>query len=77
MFEAYLGGRWHLFDPTELAPLDSIVRIGVGRDAADVAFATLFGAARLRRLSPLVEPSDGIAQLVSLQTPTSGVLLTA
>jgi len=77
IFEAYLGGRWQLFDPTELAPIDSIVRIGIGRDAADVAFATLFGTARLRRLSPLVEPSDSAAQLVRLQTPTSGVLLAA
>ena len=77
VFEAYLSGRWQVFDPTELAPLDSIVRIGVGRDAADVAFATLFGAARLCRLSALVEPSDNAAQLVHLQTPTSGVLLAA
>jgi transglutaminase-like putative cysteine protease len=77
VFEAYLGGRWQLFDPTELAPIDSIVRIGVGRDAADVAFATFFGSARLRRLSPLVEPSDGIAQLACLQTPSSGVQLAA
>ena len=77
LFEAYLGNQWHLFDPTELAPIDSIVRIGVGHDAADVAFATFFGAARLRRLSPLVEPCDNVAQLAHLQTPTSGVLLAA
>ncbi len=77
VFEAYLGERWQLFDPTELAPIDSIVRIGTGRDAGDVAFATLFGSARLRRLSPLVEPSNDAAQLVRLQTPTSGVLLAA
>ena len=77
VFDAYHGGRWQLFDPTELAPIDSIVRIGTGRDAADVAFATLFGSARLRRLSPLVEPSADVAQLACLQTPTSGVLLAA
>jgi transglutaminase-like putative cysteine protease len=77
VFEAYLGGRWQLFDPTELVPIDSIVRIGVGCDAADVAFATFFGAARLRRLSPLVEPSDGKVRLARLQTPSSGVLLAA
>jgi transglutaminase-like putative cysteine protease len=77
LFEAYLGGCWQLFDPTELAPIDGIVRIGVGRDAADVAFATFFGSARLRRLSPLVEPGDGMAQLARLQTPTSGVLVVA
>jgi transglutaminase-like putative cysteine protease len=77
VFEAYLGGRWQLFDPTELAPIDSIVRIGTGRDAADVAFATIFGSARLRRLSPLVEAADNAGRLISLQTPTSGVLLAA
>jgi transglutaminase-like putative cysteine protease len=77
VFEAYLGGRWQMFDPTQLAPIDSIVRIGVGRDAGDVAFATFFGAARLRRLSPLVEPCESAARLVGLQTPTSGVLLAA
>jgi transglutaminase-like putative cysteine protease len=77
VFEAYLGGRWQLFDPTQLARIESIMRIGVGRDAADVAFATFFGSARLRRLSPLVEPGDGVARLAHLQTPLSGVLLAA
>jgi transglutaminase-like putative cysteine protease len=77
LFEAHLGGRWLLFDPTELARIDSIVRIGIGRDAAETAFATFFGSARLRRLSPLVEPGDGVARLVRLQTPSSGVLLAA
>ena len=77
VFEAYLGGHWQMFDPTELAPIDSIACIGVGRDAADVAFATFFGSARLRRLSPLVEPCDNVAQFARLQTPTSGILLAA
>ena len=36
-FEAYLSGRWYLFDPTRLAPTAGLVRIGVGRDAADAA----------------------------------------
>lgn len=44
VFEAYLGGRWYLFDPTRLSPPDGLIRIGVGRDAADSAFATYFGA---------------------------------
>jgi transglutaminase-like putative cysteine protease len=43
VFEAYLGGRWYLFDPTRQAALDGLVRIGVGRDAAEVSFATVFG----------------------------------
>ena len=60
MFEAFLGGRWYLFDPTELAPRNQVVRIGTGRDATDVAFATIFGTAQLTLLSPnvkVLEPS--------------------
>ncbi len=45
--EAFLDGRWFLFDPTKLAPLTGLVRIGTGRDAADAAFATLTGNAIL------------------------------
>ncbi|HQZ13195.1 MAG TPA: transglutaminase family protein [Devosia sp.] len=43
VFEAYLGGRWYLFDATRLCPIDAIVRIGVGRDAADTSFSTFYG----------------------------------
>ena len=45
--ETYLDGQWYLFDPTRLASTLGLVRIGVGRDAADVAFATLTGSAML------------------------------
>ncbi|GAA3956591.1 transglutaminase family protein [Allohahella marinimesophila] len=44
-FEAYLDGRWFLFDATRLAPVGGFVRIGTGRDAADVAFSTIRGDA--------------------------------
>jgi transglutaminase-like putative cysteine protease len=43
VFEAWLGDRWYLFDPTRQAALDGLVRIGVGRDAAEVAFANFWG----------------------------------
>lgn len=43
VFEAYLGGRWYLFDATRLCPIDGIIKIAVGRDAADTAFATYYG----------------------------------
>jgi transglutaminase-like putative cysteine protease len=43
VFEAYLGDRWYLFDATRLCPIDGIMRIGIGRDAADSAFASYFG----------------------------------
>ncbi len=37
------GGAWHLIDATGMAQADDIVKIGVGRDAADVSFLTSFG----------------------------------
>ena len=49
--EAYLEGQWYLFDPTKLASVGGLVRIGVGRDAADVSFATLTGSASLNNKS--------------------------
>lgn len=45
-FEAYIGGHWILFDATRLAPPNGLVRIGTGRDAADVSVCTAFGIAR-------------------------------
>ncbi len=45
--EAYLQGTWYLFDPTQLAAVAGLVRIGTGLDAADVSFATLTGNAVL------------------------------
>jgi transglutaminase-like putative cysteine protease len=41
--EAYLGDRWYIFDPTGISPRMGLLRIGTGRDASDVAFATIFG----------------------------------
>ena len=54
-FEAFLGGRWELFDPTRMTEPQDLVRIAVGRDAGDVAFATLFGPVRTRLIRPEVE----------------------
>jgi transglutaminase-like putative cysteine protease len=42
-FEAWIGGRWHIFDPRNLAPRVGRVLMARGRDAADVAIATTFG----------------------------------
>jgi transglutaminase-like putative cysteine protease len=47
VFEVFLGDRWYLFDATRSAPLDGLVRIAIGRDAADSAFSTFFGSATL------------------------------
>ena len=45
--EVWLDGGWHLVDPTGMARADSIARIGVGQDAADVAFLTSYGPIEL------------------------------
>jgi transglutaminase-like putative cysteine protease len=41
--EVYLGDRWYIFDPSGTSIPMGFVRFGVGRDAADVPFATIFG----------------------------------
>lgn len=45
--EVYLGGRWRLVDPTRKAPVEGLVRVATGLDAADVAFMAIFGRAEL------------------------------
>jgi transglutaminase-like putative cysteine protease len=40
IFEVYIENDWWLIDPTRLAPIEGIVRIGSGRDASDIAFLT-------------------------------------
>lgn len=42
-FEAYLGGQWYLFDPTDQIASDRIAVIARGRDAANAALTTIFG----------------------------------
>lgn len=59
VFEAYLDGRWWLFDPTRQAALDGLVRIGIGRDAAEVAFSTQFGKMEPRAMRVWIERTDG------------------
>jgi transglutaminase-like putative cysteine protease len=43
--EVFLGGEWHLVDATGMATEAEMAKIGVGRDAADVAFLTAYGEA--------------------------------
>lgn len=57
-FEAYIGGHWILFDATRLAPPNGLVRIGSGRDAADVAVCTAFGIAMPQKQTVTCEVLD-------------------
>jgi Transglutaminase-like superfamily len=50
--EVYLGDRWYLFDASGTGIPMGFVRLGTGRDAADVAFATIFG--RVSSSAPVI-----------------------
>jgi transglutaminase-like putative cysteine protease len=41
--EVYLGDRWYICDASGTGIPMGFLRLGTGRDAADVAFATIFG----------------------------------
>lgn len=45
--EVWLDGAWHLVDATGMARPSDIAVIGVGRDAAEISFLTVMGAATL------------------------------
>jgi transglutaminase-like putative cysteine protease len=50
-FEAWIGGRWHTFDPRNNEPRVGRVLMARGRDACDVAIATTFGPSTLERFT--------------------------
>lgn len=52
------GGAWHLVDATGMADPHTTVKIGVGRDAADVSFLTSFGPARFCNSEVAVSTSE-------------------
>lgn len=54
VFEAYLGDRWVLFDPTKMAPIGNVVRIAAGRDAVEVAFCSSYGNIKMLTMQPMV-----------------------
>ena len=57
-FEVSINGWWYIFDATRLAPLNGLVRIATGRDAADAAVCTIFGNPELTRSIVSCECSD-------------------
>lgn len=62
VFEALLEGpdgpAWYVFDPTRLADPAGLVRIGIGRDAAEVAFSTIFGPFEAGKPEVWIEPLE-------------------
>lgn len=73
--EVFVGGHWFLFDPTGISPVTGLIRIGTGRDAADVSFATIFGPVRTGmpkvEFSAVTDPAQGIAPPVDTDLAVS------
>ena len=47
-----ISSRWYMFDPSGTAIPMGFVRFCTGRDAADIAFATIFG--RINSMQPVI-----------------------
>ncbi|KWR90606.1 transglutaminase-like domain-containing protein [Cupriavidus sp. IDO] len=62
--EIYLSHRWYLLDPSGVSIPSGLLRIGTGRDAADIPFAAIFGKVESERpfieIQALTDPAAGI-----------------
>jgi transglutaminase-like putative cysteine protease len=58
-FEVYLESRWWTFDARHNKPRIGRVLMATGRDAADVAITTSFGAAYLKKFDVVTEEVSG------------------
>ena len=58
-----------IFDGTKMAPIDRLVRVGTGRDAKDVAFATIFGGVQMLRKELVVDEGDKPVVTAPTATP--------
>jgi transglutaminase-like putative cysteine protease len=64
-FEVYLENRWWAFDARHNTPRIGRILVATGRDAADVAITTSFGAAYLKKFQvvtdEVVQPEEPLA----------------
>jgi transglutaminase-like putative cysteine protease len=54
-FEAYLGGRWYVFDARHNMPRIGRITVARGRDAMDIPMLHTFGTHTLRRFEVITE----------------------
>ncbi len=71
--EAFLNGGWYLFDPTRMTSTLGLVRIGTGRDAADVSVATITGSVTLTQQNVWAVPANDNINPFDDGTGTSAV----
>jgi len=58
--EAWIDGLWYVVDGTRLAPRSALMRISTGRDAADTAFLSSYGAGILMGPQAVMATVDGV-----------------
>jgi len=75
--EVFVGGSWYLFDPSGISPVTGLLRIGTGRDAADVSFATIFGPVQVGIPRIEVVAEDDPLNGIYLPAPTELAVSTA
>lgn len=75
--EVYLSGRWYIFDPTGICPTTGLVRIGTGKDASDVSFATIFGSVMWSAPKISVVAHENPAAGIELPTPSTLAVCTS
>ncbi len=75
--EAWLTDRWYLFDASGISPTTGLLRIGTGRDAADAAFATIYGDVGTHAPTVCIRADEDIAAGVRAPQRTSLAVSTA
>ena len=71
-FEAYLGGHWIIFDATRLVPLNGLVKVATGLDAAETAIASSFGNLNLQTIEVKITSLDADFQPISPTVSSHG-----
>lgn len=74
--EVYLSDGWYIFDPSGLAVPMGFLRFGTGQDAADVAFATIFGAVQASMPQVTINAIEDAAQQIVAPYHTNDALST-
>jgi len=75
--EVFLSDRWYLFDVSGMAQPAGLIRLGTGRDAADVSFATIFGSVISMQPYITVAAIEDITRGIALPVASSDAISTA
>jgi transglutaminase-like putative cysteine protease len=70
--EVWFEGGWQVFDPHDLNPRKGRIFLASGLDAADTAFATLYGGAQSTHFKVWADPIDRLGRAVDLRLPRRG-----